>query len=125
MAIQPTNAGIDFQQRVSALMMLLMEFGIDINVILNIDLKDQIQMLNFEASDKIDDLVITTVTNRKIYLQMKRNISFSEDTNSEFYGVCTRFVRQYVERKPEDLAYVLVTRTQASGNIIVKLKRME
>ena len=124
MAIQPTNAGIDFQQRVSALMMLLMEFGIDINVILNIDLKDQIQMLNFEASDKIDDLVITTVTNRKIYLQMKRNISFSEDTNSEFYGVCTRFVRQYVERKPEDLAYVLVTRTQASGNIIVKLKRI-
>ncbi len=124
MAIQPTNAGIDFQQRVSALMMILMEFEIDVNAIFSIDLRDQIQKLNFEAIDKIDDLVITTVTNRKIYLQMKRNISFSEETNSEFYGVCSKFVSQYVEGNPEDLAYVLVTRTQASSNITVKLKRI-
>ena len=88
MAIQPTNAGIDFQQRVSALMMILMEFEIDINAILSIDLRDQIQKLNFEAIEKIDDLVMTTVTNRKIYMQMKRNISFSEETTSEFYSVC-------------------------------------
>lgn len=38
MVIQPTNAGSDFQQRVSALMMILIEFEIDINVILSIDL---------------------------------------------------------------------------------------
>lgn len=124
MAIQPTNAGIDFQQRVSALMMILMEFEIDINAILSIDLRDQIQKLNFEAIEKIDDLVMTTVTNRKIYMQMKRNISFSEETTSEFYSVCAQFVRQYVEGNPEDLAYVLVTRTQASSSITVKLKRI-
>lgn len=124
MAIQQTNAGIDFQQRVSALMMILMEFEIDINAIFSIDLRDQIQKLNFEAIEKIDDLVITTATSRKIYMQMKRNISFSEETNSEFYSVCSQFVRQYVEGNPEDLAYVLVTRTQTSSNITVKLKRI-
>lgn len=124
MAIHPTNAGIDFQQRVSALMMILMEFEIDINAIFSINLRDKIQKLNFEAIEKIDDLVMTTVTNRKIYMQMKRNISFSEEMTSEFYGVCSQFVRQYVEGNPEDLAYVLVTRTQASSSITEKLKRI-
>ncbi len=124
MAIQPTNAGIDFQQRVSALMMILMEFEIDIGTIMSIDIMDKIQKLNFESIDKIDDLVVTTSTNRKIYMQMKRNIAFSTEENSEFYSVCAQFVKQYVEGKPEDLAYVLVTRTQASNNITVKLKRI-
>ena len=64
---------------------------------------------------------VETATNRKIYMQMKRNISFSEETTSEFYSVCAQFVRQYVEGNPEDLAYVLVTRTQASSSITVKL----
>lgn len=124
MAIQPTNAGIDFQQRVSALMMILMEFEIDLDAILSINVKDIIQALNFEAAEKIDDLVITTKTNRKIYFQMKRKISLSDDTNSEFYGVCTQFVRQYLENNIEDLAYVLVTRTQTSSKITIKLKRI-
>ena len=124
MAIQSTNAGIDFQQRVSALMMILMEFEIDINTVLSVDISEQIKKLNFEAVDKIDDLVITTATNRKIYMQMKRNISFSEEENSEFYSVCAQFVGQYVKKNPEDLAYILVTRTQASSNITIKLKRI-
>ena len=34
MGLQPTNAGIDFQQRVSAYMMILMEFDIDISMAL-------------------------------------------------------------------------------------------
>lgn len=80
--------------------------------------------MNFEASDKIDDLVITTEENKKIYLQMKRNISFSTEEASEFYGVCGQFVKQYCENNQNDLAYVLVTRTQASKNVTVKLKRI-
>lgn len=39
MGIQPTNAGIDFQHRLSALMMILMEFEIDIDMPLNVDLR--------------------------------------------------------------------------------------
>lgn len=124
MAIQPTNAGIDFQQRVSALMMICMEFEIDIDMLFEFQIKDKIEKLNFEASDKIDDLVITTSENKKIYLQMKRNISFSGEEDSEFYGVCGQFVKQYCENNQNDLAYVLVTRTQASKNITVKLKRI-
>ncbi len=124
MGIQPTNAGIDFQQRISAFMMILMEFDIEIDVVLNLDIKDKIQKLNFEATDEIDDLVITTKTNRKIHMQMKRNISFSDDENSEFYGVCAQFVRQYIKGYLEDSAYILVTRSQASNNITIKLRRI-
>ena len=33
MGLQATNAGIDFQQRVSAYMMILMEFDMDISLV--------------------------------------------------------------------------------------------
>lgn len=124
MAVQATNAGIDFQQRVSALMMICMEFEIDIDLLFGFQTKDKIQKLNFEASDKIDDLVITTYENKKIYLQMKRNISFSIEETSEFYGVCGQFVKQYCENNQNDFAYVLVTRTQSSKKLTIKLKRI-
>lgn len=42
MAIQPTNAGIDFQQRVSALMMICMEFKMDIDLLFGFQTKDKI-----------------------------------------------------------------------------------
>lgn len=59
MGLQATNAGIDFQQRVSAFMMILMEFEIDISMVLQLNSKEKIIELNFEACENIDDLVMT------------------------------------------------------------------
>lgn len=39
MGLQATNAGIDFQQRVSAFMMILIEFEIDISMVLQLNSK--------------------------------------------------------------------------------------
>lgn len=124
MGLQATNAGIDFQQRVSAFMMILMEFEIDISMVLQLNSKEKIIELNFEACENIDDLVMTLESGKKIYFQMKRTISLSESEDSEFYGVCTQFVKQYLTQNSSDLAYILCTRSEASSAITVKLKRI-
>ncbi|MDM0497128.1 hypothetical protein QTH19_07795 [Clostridium perfringens] len=124
MGLQATNAGIDFQQRISAFMMILMEFEVDISMVLQLNSRGKITELNFEACKNIDDLVMTLESRGKIYFQMKRTICLSESENSEFYGVCTQFVKQYLTQNSNDLAYILCTRSESSSKITVKLKRI-
>ena len=124
MGLQATNAGIDFQQRVSAYMMILMEFDMDISLALQVNKSNTIKEINFEDCESIDDLVITLDSGKKIYFQMKRTISLSDDSESEFFGVCEQFVNQFLKQNENDLAYILVTRTEASKAISVKLKRI-
>jgi hypothetical protein len=124
MGLQATNAGIDFQQRVAAYMMMLMEFDMDISLALQLDRNDKIEGLNFEACESIDDLVITLDSGKKIYFQMKRTISLSDNVGSEFYGVCVQFVKQYLKQNKNDIAYILATKSETSKAITVKLKRI-
>ena len=125
MGLQATNAGINFQQRVSAFMMILMEFGIDVSKVFGISNADEkIVQINFEDCESIDDLVLTLESGKMIFLQMKRTISLSDDTGSEFYKVCEQFVSQYKKNRTFDLAYILMTRSEASGMIVQKLRRV-
>lgn len=124
MGLQATNAGIDFQQRVSAYMMILMEFDMDISLAMQLNRNDKIKGLNFEACESIDDLVITLDSGKKIYLQMKRTLSLSDSVDSEFYSVCMQFVEQYLKQNNDDIAYILATRSETSKSITVKLKRI-
>ena len=124
MGLQATNAGIDFQQRVSAYMMILMEFDMDISLALQLNVNDKIKGLNFEACESIDDLVIELDSGKKIYFQMKRTLSLSDSATSEFYGVCAQFVNQYLKQNKNDIAYILATRSETSRSITVKLKRI-
>jgi len=124
MGLQATNAGIDFQQRVAAYMMMLMEFDMDISLALQLNRDDKIKGLNFEACESIDDLVITLDSGKKIYFQMKRTLSLSDSTDSEFYGVCKQFVKQYLKQNENDVAYILATRSETSKAITIKLKRI-
>ena len=78
MGLQATNAGIDFQQRVSAYMMILMEFDMDISLALQVNKSNTINEINFEDCESIDDLVITLDSGKKLYFQMKRTISLSD-----------------------------------------------
>lgn len=56
MGLQATNAGIDFQQRVSAYMMILMEFDMDISLALQVNKSNTIKEINFEyQSDRFVD----------------------------------------------------------------------
>ena len=48
----------------------------------------------------------------------------SDDSESEFFCVCEQFVNQFLKQNENDLTYILVTRTEASKAISVKLKRI-
>ncbi len=124
MGIQPTNAGIDFQQRVSAWFIICMLFEVDIENVLNLNINSSIKYITFESNDKIDDLVITSNNNKKIYMQMKRTINLSENEGSEFYSVCQQFVYQYLQNDIDDFAYILVTSKNSSNNISETLRRL-
>lgn len=97
MGLQATNAGIDFQQRVSAYMMMLMEFDMDISLALQLNRNDKIEGLNFEACESIDDLVIELDSGKKVYFQMKRTLSLSDSVDSEFYSVCVQQYQDYIQ----------------------------
>ncbi len=105
-------------------MMICMEFELNIDLFFDFQLENRIVKLNFESSSKIDDLIITTDHDLKIYLQMKRNISYSCEKDSEFYSVCEQFVNQYILNYKNDYAYVLATRSQSSKSVTLKLKRL-
>lgn len=78
MGTQPTNAGIDFQQRVSG--WILFNMVTDMDLANSIDVKENtyIEKVAFETRDIIDDLVVTTKDNEKLFFQMKRTVSLSK-----------------------------------------------
>lgn len=55
---------------------------------------------------------------------MKRTISLNDSVDSELYGVCEQFVKQYLNQDENDIAYILATRSESSKPITVKLKRI-
>ena len=95
MGLQATNAGIDFQQRVSAYMMILMEFDMDISLALQLDRNDKIEGLNFEACESIDDLIITLSSGKKVYFQMKRHIGYKNGIIKVNYNKIEKDFRRY------------------------------
>lgn len=124
MGIQPTNAGINFQQRVSAWFLVEMMFDMELNTMLNIKNNKTIKEITFESTDKIDDLVLTYVDGKKIFMQMKRSINLSTNKDSEFYSVCKQFVGQFLQSQTDNIAFVLVTSNKASNKIHQVLRRL-
>ncbi len=75
---------IDFQQRISALFLthMFMDVVFIDDLGLNGDSKI-IDLKEFESTNEIDDLVVTT-ENSTVYIQAKRSINCSESKSSEF-----------------------------------------
>lgn len=122
MAMQPTNAGIHYQQRVSAQFLAVM--------LTCADLKDWISSgdgrlvsVRFESRDEIDDLVLENDAGSTCYLQIKRTVSFSTLPDSPFFKTIRQFVRQFIAC-PEQGKYYLAVSTNSSSQINDKLRRL-
>ncbi|WP_121664451.1 hypothetical protein [Metabacillus litoralis] len=124
MGTQPTNAGIDFQQRVSG--WILFNMVTDIDLANSIDIKENtyIEKVAFETRDIIDDLVVTTKDNEKLFFQMKRTVSLSKSEDSDFYKAINQFVRQYVQEGKSVNNYILITTSNTSNPIKNELKKI-
>ncbi|MFD2868184.1 hypothetical protein ACFSY7_06710 [Kurthia populi] len=125
MGTQPTNAGIDFQQRVSAWALINMLAEIDLSNTMDIGDEIYIKKVAFESEDIIDDLVIHTKKNESIYLQMKRTASLTiQNEKSDFYKAINQFVQTYVLNSTENASYVLVTSSKSSTPIKDELRKI-
>ena len=98
MATQPTNAGIDFQQRVSAWILINMVIEMDLALSLDAEKEAIIKKVELESDDEIDDLVVTLLDDRKMYFQMKRSVSLTQSENSDFYKALYQFIKSFSNR---------------------------
>jgi hypothetical protein len=123
MALQATNAGIDYQQRISAYFMTCLLMDHSLNHILSTNDHSKIKSIQLEGSDYIDDLIITTESNAKLFFQVKRKLSFSNRLDGELYGVVEQFVRQHFSDHYRG-KYVLVTTSSSSDKITQRMRRL-
>lgn len=119
-----TNAGIYYQQRVSALFLIAMYSRFDISQLLNISDILNIEYISYETVATVDDLNIICEECKILYIQIKRKIALSEKDGSEFQKVLEQFLSQYInERKISD-RYILVTTSDTSKSIKYDLKKI-
>lgn len=118
-----TNAGIDFQQRISALFMTHMLMDLAFIDDLGMERNSKIQSLQFESDEAIDDLVVRTDLGT-VYIQAKRSINCSQNEESEFSKVIKQFVEQYSRGTSENDKFVLATTSKSSSKITRDLKKL-
>jgi hypothetical protein len=124
MGTQPTNAGIDFQQRVSG--WIIFNMVVDMDLANSIDVRENtyVEKVAFETRDIIDDLVVTTRANEKLFFQMKRTASLTKSEDSDFYKAINQFVKQYVQEGKSLNNYILVTTSNTSNPIKNDLRKI-
>lgn len=110
-----TNSGINYQQRIAALVLASQYSEFDLSLAFGMNKSLKINTIHFETDEPIDDLKIIC-EDQKLFLQIKRSLSFQTDENSDFYKTIKQFINQYIS-KSRDEAYLLVTSPQSSRTI--------
>lgn len=120
-----TNAGINYQQRVSASFLTLMILKQEISIFTNYSIfKDKkISALQLEGIDKIDDLIINLENKQKLFFQIKRRVNLSNSKQSDFYKTIDQFIQQYLNNQPNE-SFFLVTTSYSSSKITRDLKKI-
>lgn len=117
------NSGIDFQQRIAALVMA--HVIADVKDFTSVNLGDvlDVREIRFETTDCIDDLVIVS-DQGSTYIQAKHSLSLSEKLESEYSSVLKQFVAQHLAGGAESDSYVLATSSRASRRITNELRKL-
>jgi hypothetical protein len=118
-----TNTGIDYQQRLAAYFLIQMLLDLDSLSVIGLDGIFPITEVSFESSACIDDIVIKT-NNGTLYIQAKRNISMSDNADSEFQKTIKQFVGQYLLNPNANDKYILATSSGSSSKIKQDLRKI-
>lgn len=118
-----TNSGIDFQQRIAALVMAHIIADVHDFTTLQLGSGLNVREIRFETSDCIDDLVVVT-DHGHIYIQAKRTLSLSDKAGSEYSAVLKQFVSQYIANKSDSDSYVIATSSRSSQRITKELRKL-
>lgn len=120
-----TNAGIEYQQRVSALFLITMlckTRAILGSLGLRSDL--EITSIAYETAEYVDDLKLACASGQSLYLQIKRHLSLSSLDQSDFYKTIDQFVQQHLSDPHDKIEYILATSPDTSGAIVKTLKKL-
>lgn len=118
-----TNSGIDFQQRIAALVFSHMLAEMESFDILRLGENVIVTEIGCETADEIDDIVLAT-TRGRVFIQAKRALSLSDKPNSEFSKVIKQFVSQFIKSDIETDTYLLATSSCASQRITRELRKL-
>ena len=120
-----TNAGINYQQRISAVFLLSCLIKTDISLFFNSDKFNGkiIESIQLEGTDKIDDLIINLTNREKLFCQIKRKVNLSESKVSDFYKTIEQFIQQYLNGVINE-NYCLITTSYSSSKITRELAKL-
>ncbi len=117
-----TNSGIDFQQRIAALVMAHMLCKeVDIPALHLEGIK--IRSIACETGDSIDDLTIRG-DEQEIFIQAKTTITMSDLETSEYSSVIRQFVKQHLRDPKAGNRYILATSPAASSRVTKDLRKI-
>jgi len=117
-----TNSGINYQQRIAAFILVSQYTEFDLSTVFGMNDSLKINTIHFETEHPIDDLKIVC-QDYKLFLQIKRSLSFQVDENSDFYKTIKQFIYQYIVKTRYE-AYILVTSPQSSRTITQDLNKI-
>ena len=122
---QATNAGIDYQQRVSAWLLLNLYLESDASVFFeNLSSESIISKIYFETATPIDDLKVTLSNSKTLFFQIKRSLNLSEIETSDFYKTIEQFFVEELTGQNILKQYILVTTTDSSKKIRLDLRKI-
>ena len=110
------NAGVEFQQRVAAWCLVIMHCKSDPKALLDLPETGPIIAVRFEARTFVDDLVLVTEKAGEVFVQIKRRVTLSDASDSDFVSTLEQFVRQYVAQHGTGY-YILAVPSTASVTI--------
>ncbi len=122
---QATNSGINYQQRVSAFFLICLFADFDISDHIKISGDSlKIKKLFFETDTPIDDLVVECTPYTKLFLQIKRSLSLSTQSESDFKKTINQFVKEFIKNPYEPTYFGIITSSKSSNKITYDLKKI-
>lgn len=117
-----TNAGVEFQQRVSAWFATAMLKGLDVAFVFECDPPFVVDSMSWETASSIDDLLLSS-KERSIFVQVKRSLDLSAAETSEFRSVLNQFTTRFISHGGAEL-YTLIVSPLASRSVSYTLQKL-
>lgn len=118
------RAGVNYQQRISALLLISLYTQFDLSQLLGHTSPLTPSVVSYETSLAVDDSNVICKEGTELFIQAKRSLSLSVSETSEFYSVISQFVRDFISFPHSDRLYLLITSSSSSRRITHDLKKI-
>ena len=118
-----TNAGINFQHRIGALILAHLLIGIRNYSMFGVTDEIVVHEVRFETADLVDDLVLLTSTGM-VLIQAKRTVALSKKIDSDFSKALRQFVQHEIAFPKNSDEFILAISNDSSKRIRVELRKI-